>query len=127
MHHDDDDMPSARWQRLALGQCSATEEAELRTQDPERYTLYKPMTQDERERMFDNITRRIGEDRAADDMRALLRVAIALNVGIVAGRWIEWLSPFDSVRDGIVRSVYQVGLTLALASLVMFALHRRFW
>jgi hypothetical protein len=61
------------------------------------------------------------------DTRARLRVAIAINVGIAAGRWIGWLSPFDGVRDASLISAGQVAMTLALSSLCMYALFRRFW
>jgi hypothetical protein len=125
--NDYDDMPSERWQRLALGQCSASEKAALRKVDPERFAIYNPLTAEERDRTWERVRDRLDLESRMKDTRARLRVAIAINVGIAAGRWIGWLSPFDGVRDASLISAGQVAMTLALSSLCMYALFRRFW
>lgn len=127
MQYDDDDMPSERWQRLALGQCSETEQAALRKSDPERFAIYNPLTAEERDRTWERVRALIDLESRMVDTRARLLLAIVLNVGITAGRWIGWLAPFDSVSNAVLVSAGQMAMTLALSSLCMYALFRRFW
>lgn len=54
-----DDEPGPEWEALAMGTLTAEQAAELQARDPERFELYRPLTEEQRERIWKAIERSV--------------------------------------------------------------------